>query len=86
VRRQAQEHIQEQYHLAAAERERHMHDVSEKTRQWEAALREREEQLSYLQKEYEVILPYYSRVHNADRIERPHTAAATASRAKEERR
>jgi hypothetical protein len=86
VRQQAQEHIQEQYHLAAAERERHMHDVSKKTRQWEAALREREEQLSYFQKEHEVILPYCSRVQNADRIEHPHTTAATASRAKEERR
>jgi hypothetical protein len=55
-----------------------MRDISEKTQQWEAALRERENQLSHFQKEYEVILSYYSCVYEADRIEHPHAAAAAA--------
>jgi hypothetical protein len=87
ARQKAQEHIQEQHRLSVAERERHMRDISEKTQQWEAALREREKQLSDFQKEYEVILSYYSCVYEADRIEHPHAAAAAgvaASGIKEE--
>ncbi|KAG1859694.1 hypothetical protein F4604DRAFT_1930673 [Suillus subluteus] len=42
IRREAQDHIEEQCRLAEEERERHMRDFNEKTRQWEAALKEQE--------------------------------------------
>ncbi|KAG1867181.1 hypothetical protein DFJ58DRAFT_723870 [Suillus subalutaceus] len=42
IRREAQDHIEEQRRLAEEEREHHMRDFNEKTWQWEAALRERE--------------------------------------------
>jgi len=60
MRQKAHEYIQEQQRLAEEERERHIHEINEKTQQWEVALREREKQLSYIQKELEVDLLYYS--------------------------
>ncbi|KAG1726854.1 hypothetical protein EDB19DRAFT_1914474 [Suillus lakei] len=44
IRQEAQDSLDEQRRLIEEERERHIRDVNEKTRQWEAALKEREKQ------------------------------------------
>ncbi|KAG2339624.1 hypothetical protein BDR05DRAFT_950964 [Suillus weaverae] len=44
IRQEAQDRIEEQQRLAEEEHERHMHDVNEKTQQWEAALKEQEQE------------------------------------------
>ncbi|KAG1753146.1 hypothetical protein EDD22DRAFT_957517 [Suillus occidentalis] len=44
IRQEAQDSLDEQQRLIEEERERHIRDVNKKTRQWEAALKEREKQ------------------------------------------
>ncbi|KAG1720020.1 hypothetical protein EDB19DRAFT_1836270 [Suillus lakei] len=44
IRQEAQDNIEEQQHLAEEECERHIRDVNKKTRQWEVALKEQEQE------------------------------------------
>jgi hypothetical protein len=79
IHQEAQDRIEEQRRLAEEERERHMRDVNEKTRQWEAALKEREQE-----RQVSSATDTCSQTYAYRLIGNSHMARATGSTTKEE--
>lgn len=79
IRQEAQDRIEEQRCLAEEERERHMRDVNEKTQQWEAALKQREQE-----RRVSSATDTFSQTYAYKLIGNSHMARATGSTTEEE--